>query len=170
MLDISDPNALSEIGSIENRHFIDGAYVAAHASKTFSKPCPMDGQPGPEIAKGNADDIDAAVNAARRAFDDADLDKVAISVAWGLAYNAGQTCHAPTRLVVHRDLIEPLVARIKDVLDTIPVGQPLDPKAEVGAMISAEYRDRIEGYVARAITAGGMSLFGIERFLHETGG
>lgn len=104
------------------------------------------------------------------AFEDADLDKVATSLAWGFAYNAGQTCHAPTRLICHKDLIEPLADRTWAVLNDIKVGTPFDPDAQVGALISAEHLARIQGYVSRALQNGGQLLFGAERTLNETGG
>lgn len=53
----------------ETRHFINGAPVASISGETFTRIRPMDGQPGVEIARGRAADVDAAVRAARVAFE-----------------------------------------------------------------------------------------------------
>ena len=50
--------------------FIDGEFRDASAGATFSRPRPFDGQPGHAIARGTAEDIDAAVASAKRAFAD----------------------------------------------------------------------------------------------------
>lgn len=53
----------------EGRHFINGEFRAATSGRTFTRTRPMDGVTGAEIARGDAADIDAAVAAARAAFD-----------------------------------------------------------------------------------------------------
>ncbi|WP_117195054.1 aldehyde dehydrogenase family protein [Rhizobium terrae] len=53
----------------EGRHFIDGEFRASASGETFTRIRPMDGKPGAELARGRAADIDAAVIAARTAFE-----------------------------------------------------------------------------------------------------
>jgi aldehyde dehydrogenase (NAD+) len=48
----------------------------------------------------------------------------------------------------------------RDFLESLPVGDPNDPTTEVGPLISAEHRDRVEGYVSRALEKGGTVLAG----------
>jgi len=55
--------------TLEGRHFIDGEYRASTSGQTFTRVRPMDGKPGAELALGSAADIDAAVAAARAAFE-----------------------------------------------------------------------------------------------------
>ena len=55
----------------EAKHFIDGAWHSGANGETIAVIDPSDGQPFTEIARGNAADIDAAVSAARRAYDGA---------------------------------------------------------------------------------------------------
>ena len=43
----------------------------------------------------------------------ADLDVAARRIVWGKFYNAGQTCVAPDYVLAHKDIEEPLVARMK---------------------------------------------------------
>src|SRR5438270_9981788 len=52
--------------------FIDGQWVDAASGKTFETPNPATGKTLAKIAEGDAEDIDRAVKAARRAFDQGD--------------------------------------------------------------------------------------------------
>lgn len=81
-------------------------------------------------------------------FADADLDD-AINTAARAAYrNQGQICLAGSRLLVeqsiYKEVVERLVARVK----SIKVGDPTDPKTEMGALISKEHMDKVLEYVA----------------------
>jgi gamma-glutamyl-gamma-aminobutyraldehyde dehydrogenase len=55
--------------NIETRAFINGVYVAARSGKTFARVSPIDGRVIAHVADCDAADVDAAVAAARRAFD-----------------------------------------------------------------------------------------------------
>lgn len=103
-------------------------------------------------------------------FEDADLDKAATALAWGFAYHAGQTCHAPTRLLCHESKVKDLTARIQTVLKDIPTGHPFDAGSQVGAVIDEKQLERILDFVARAKDTGDQVLFGAERILAHTGG
>ncbi|WP_027821061.1 aldehyde dehydrogenase [Paraburkholderia bannensis] len=56
--------------SIEGRAFIDGAYRDAYSGRTFDCVSPIDGRVLANVADCGAADVDAAVGAARRAFND----------------------------------------------------------------------------------------------------
>ncbi|SDC11484.1 aldehyde dehydrogenase [Paraburkholderia lycopersici] len=56
--------------SIEGRAFIDGAYRDAYSGRTFDCVSPVDGRVLANVADCGAADVDAAVGAARRAFDE----------------------------------------------------------------------------------------------------
>lgn len=75
--------------------------------------------------------------------------------------NAGQGCGATTRIVVHEDQHDELVERARAfIAEHVPVGDPRLETTEVGPLISAEHRDRVEGYLRRAVEAGGRVLVG----------
>jgi 4-(gamma-glutamylamino)butanal dehydrogenase len=104
-------------------------------------------------------------------FADADLDAAASAVAWGCFYNAGETCHASTRLVVHRSVQDALIAKIKAVTASdITLGHPLDPSAQIGALIEREHMDKVLGMIAAGEKEGGRRAFGAEQVMAETGG
>ena len=65
----ADWEAKARALKIEGRAFIDGTYVEARSGKRFARISPIDGQVVAEVAECGADDVHAAVLAARRAFE-----------------------------------------------------------------------------------------------------
>src|ERR1700740_2477568 len=62
--------SVAEFTASPRQLFIDGQWVDAASGKTFETPDPATGQTLARVAEGDAEDIDRAVRAARRAFDD----------------------------------------------------------------------------------------------------
>jgi acyl-CoA reductase-like NAD-dependent aldehyde dehydrogenase len=91
---------------------------------------------------------------------DADLDAAAEAIAWGIFYNAGQTCHAGSRVVVEAGVRDELIERLTARLPTFAPADPRDPATIVGAIISPEQRDAILGHVRRAVDGGAEILAG----------
>ncbi|WP_299822632.1 aldehyde dehydrogenase family protein [uncultured Jannaschia sp.] len=87
------------------------------------------------------------------AFDDADVEAVADGALWAIFSNAGQICSAGSRLLVHRNLHEAVVARLVEKARALKHGHGLrDP--DMGAINSAGHLDRIAGFVDRARARG----------------
>lgn len=76
-----------------------------------------------------------------------DLSTAASAIAWGIFYNAGQTCHAGSRLVVDAAIEDDLLAGIAEVAATLQPGDPLDPATRMGAIVSAEQHQRVTDYL-----------------------
>ena len=75
--------------------------------------------------------------------------------------NAGQGCGATTRILVHRSQYDEFVdAAVAFLRERVPVGDPRDEETEVGPLISAEHRQRVEGYLQRAVDGGATLLTG----------
>nr|MBA2701725.1 aldehyde dehydrogenase family protein [Chloroflexota bacterium] len=53
-----------------NQAFIDGRFVPAASGRTYTDIAGRDGRPITEVAEGGSEDVDRAVTAARRSFDD----------------------------------------------------------------------------------------------------
>lgn len=97
---------------------------------------------------------------------DADLDAAAATAA--LMYrNATQVCLAGTRLLVHRDVRDAFVEKMRAVVERLSIGDPRDDGTEVGPIIHPRQLDKVDGYVTRAVAAGAEVLWGAER--HEAG-
>ena len=86
---------------------------------------------------------------------DCDLDQIVKPVLSRLFRNAGQSCQAPSRLIVHKDLMERFVELSRRVVDEFVIGDPTDPATDVGPVIGAAHRDRIDAFVDSAVEEGG---------------
>jgi betaine-aldehyde dehydrogenase len=93
-------------------------------------------------------------------FADADLDNAVKAAMMANFYTQGEVCSNGTRVFVERALhnrfVDALVART----ERMKVGDPLDPATDVGALISAEHRAKVEGYIAAGRQAGARLLCG----------
>jgi aldehyde dehydrogenase (NAD+) len=72
----------------------------------------------------------------------------------GCSLHAGQACILNSRLVVHDSLHDDVVARLANLAQKVTVGDPADPATDMGPLISAAQRERVEGLVARAVRDG----------------
>jgi aldehyde dehydrogenase (NAD+) len=87
----------------------------------------------------------------------ADLAK-AVKVGVGNAYlNAGQTCSAWTRMLVHADAYDQAVSIAAEAAAKYAPGDPLDPGTRLGPLVNRKQLDRVRGYLA-AGTAEGATL------------
>jgi aminobutyraldehyde dehydrogenase len=108
-------------------------------------------------------------------FDDADLDAVVSGVRTFGFYNAGQDCTAACRIYAGARVYEKLVADLTGAAASIKVGAQEEQGVEMGPLISAKQRTRVEGFVERAaqqkhveITTGGKSRSGAGFFYEPT--
>ncbi|MBP0583459.1 aldehyde dehydrogenase [Labrys sp. LIt4] len=102
---------------------------------------------------------------------DADLDAAASGIAWGIYYNQGETCHAGSRVIAHASIKDELVRRIGEIAATqIPLGHPLDPAAQMGALIEKGHMERVLSYIDIGRQEGAVVARGGNRVMAETGG
>jgi aldehyde dehydrogenase (NAD+) len=95
-------------------------------------------------------------------LDDADLNK-AIPTALGIAFlNSGQACVAGTRLLVPKNRFDEVKRALVDTMPAFPVGDPADPKAAVGPMVSQKQYERVQSYIRKGIEEGAEPLVGGE--------
>ena len=99
-----------------------------------------------------------------------DLEAAAQAVAWGIFYNAGQTCHAGSRLVVEAPVRDELVARVLRIAVELSPADPLDPSTAVGCMVDDGAADRVLDETARAVGEGAELLCGGARAHPVPGG
>jgi aldehyde dehydrogenase (NAD+) len=98
-------------------------------------------------------------------FPDADLEAVCQrAVQWTICTLAGQGCALPTRQLVHVDIYDAFVARVKAIVGTLKVGDPFDPAVTVGPVINPAAVTRIMGMFERMEKEGsGKFLIGGKR-------
>ncbi len=92
--------------------------------------------------------------AANIVFDDAPLDQAIEGVINGIFFNQGHVCCAGSRLLVQEPVFEPLLDKLKDRLQTLRVGDPLDKNTDIGAINSRAQLSRIEELVAAGVDEG----------------
>jgi aldehyde dehydrogenase (NAD+) len=92
--------------------------------------------------------------AANIVFEDAPLDQAVEGVVNGIFFNQGHVCCAGSRLLVQEPLFEPLIEKLKDRLQTLRVGDPLDKNTDVGAINSRAQLTKIEELVESGIEEG----------------
>ena len=73
---------------------------------------------------------------------------------------AGQSCISVQRVFVHDDLFDAFAARLVTVLEALVIGDPLDPKTELGPMIDVSEVTRIDAWVKEAVADGARVLTG----------
>ena len=87
-------------------------------------------------------------------FPDADLENAADAVTFGVYFNVGQCCNSSSRIIVHEDIAEAFVARVVEMSKQVKFGDPLDPSTQVGAIVTSEHQQKIDGYVQDAVAQG----------------
>ena len=106
--------------------------------------------------------------AANIVFDDAPLDQAVEGVINGIFFNQGHVCCAGSRLLVQEPVFEPLLDKLKERLQTLRVGDPLDKNTDVGAINSRQQLQKIEELVASGVQEGA-ELYQAECNLPERG-
>ncbi|HEX3980496.1 MAG TPA: aldehyde dehydrogenase family protein [Acidimicrobiales bacterium] len=99
----------------------------------------------------------------------ADLDRAVSVGVQARVQNAGQSCIAAKRFIVHRDVAEAFTAGFVAGIDALSVGDPFDPATEVGPLVTASARDIIEAQVEDARSHGASILCGGERVIGPGG-
>jgi len=89
-----------------------------------------------------------------------DLDAAAESVAWGIFYNAGQTCNAGSRLIVTQGVHDALLEKVLAVAKSMKVGDPLEAETQIGPLVDPTQTSRVTGYLDLARAEGADFLLG----------
>lgn len=97
----------------------------------------------------------------------ADLDLALRAIAFSAMGTAGQRCTTLRRLIVHEDIYEDLVARLKQVYGSVVVGDPLDAGTLVGPLIDGRSFGAMQ-QALRQVRASGATVTGGER-VHSEG-
>ena len=96
-------------------------------------------------------------------FDDAQLDNAVSGALLANFYSAGEVCSNGTRVFVHRKLKEAFLERVVARASAMRIGDPLDPRTQVGSLISQAHMDKVLAYIARGRAEGARLLTGGHR-------
>ncbi|MEV0382692.1 aldehyde dehydrogenase [Nonomuraea sp. NPDC050643] len=92
-----------------------------------------------------------------------DLDRAAATAAWGIFFNQGEMCTAPSRLLVHSAIADRVTEAIVTRARELRVGDPLDPATEMGPLVGEAHLGRVLGHVRSGIEEGARLLAGGSR-------
>jgi len=87
-------------------------------------------------------------------FDDADLDSAVEGLVDGIWFNQGQVCCAGSRMLMQESIAEVLLAKIRDRMNTLRIGPPLDKAIDIGAIVARVQLERIQRMVAQGVAEG----------------
>ena len=88
-------------------------------------------------------------------FDDADLDGAIEGVVDAIWFNQGQVCCAGSRLLVQENVAAKFIQKLKNRMEHMRVGDPLDKCIDMGAIVDQSQWDTIDGWVKTGISEGG---------------
>ena len=90
---------------------------------------------------------------------DADLERAIPGIVLGMRFTRqGQSCSAGTRLFLHEDIYSEVLARLRDAVAKLRIGDPMHEATEIGALISREQLERVERYVGIARSTPGARI------------
>ncbi|MFD0412280.1 aldehyde dehydrogenase [Streptomyces sp. NPDC127108] len=101
---------------------------------------------------------------------DADIEKAVAGLKFASLLNNGESCIAQTRVLAPRETYEEVVTALKELVESLKVGDPNDPDTFIGPMIRPDQQERVRDYIrlgieegARLVTGGPQIPEGLEK-------
>jgi aldehyde dehydrogenase (NAD+) len=120
-----------------------GAKVGEAAARTVKRTC-----------------LELGGKSANVVLQDADLEKAA---RWNIQrcfFNTGQSCHAPSRMIVHQDQVEAVLPFLADEASRFSIGDPRDPATTMGPAVSLAQYETVQRYIQSGIDQGARLVCG----------
>lgn len=141
-----------------------GAAIAAHpgidmVSVTGST------RTGIAVAKGAADTIkrvhqELGGKSAHIIFPDADLKAAVVANLQRCFRNSGQSCQAPTRMLVHESQLDQVLSIVRSETAMFNVGDPANPESQIGPVVNATQFEKIQNLIECGIKEGASVVCG----------
>src|ERR671916_1717706 len=96
--------------------------------------------------------------------DDVDVEIAAQGAVWAACLNAGQVCTSAERFYVMRNVADDFVEASKSYVEGLNVGDPMDERTDIGPLINASGREKVERHVGEALQKGARLVTGGERW------
>ena len=87
-------------------------------------------------------------------FEDAPIDQAIEGIINAIFFNQGHVCCAGSRLLVQEGIADSLISKLKDRMETLIVGNPLDKNTDIGAINSKSQYDKINNYLEIGVNEG----------------
>jgi gamma-glutamyl-gamma-aminobutyraldehyde dehydrogenase len=102
--------------------------------------------------------------------DFADLERAARTVAGSIFFNQGESCNAPSRVLVHASVADRFVEIVAAEAANYPPADPLDPSTVMGALVDGGQMKTVLGYIEAGHNEGARLVAGGRQARAETGG
>lgn len=99
-----------------------------------------------------------------------DLDRAVAAAAGSIFYNQGESCNAPSRLLIERTIRDEFVEKLKQYSPRHKPGDPLDPNTTMGALVDQGQMENVLKYIESGKLQGARLCCGGERVRIESGG
>jgi phenylacetaldehyde dehydrogenase len=96
-------------------------------------------------------------------FPDADLERAIPGTASAIFFNQGQCCCAGSRLYIHESVYDKVLQGVSDIAGGIHMGAGIDPKTQMGPLVSEEQFDKVTGYIDSGLKEGAKVAAGGKR-------
>ncbi|MFJ1561943.1 aldehyde dehydrogenase [Streptomyces mirabilis] len=99
-----------------------------------------------------------------------DLTRAALTAAWGIFFNQGEMCTAPSRLLVHSSIADRVTDTIIERARNLKVGDPLDPANEMGPLAGENHLGKVLDHITTGVAEGAVLRTGGARAFDGSGG
>jgi len=99
-----------------------------------------------------------------------DLDRCAATVAGSMFFNQGESCNAPSRLLVHESIADDFARRVAAEAPKYRPANPLDADTVMGALVDEGQLQTVMGYIDAGVTEGAAVLAGGTQARADSGG
>src|SRR5215217_4016611 len=96
--------------------------------------------------------------------DDVDIGVAAQGAVWAACLNAGQVCTSSERFYVMSEVADEFVEASREFVESLTIGDPMDRSTDLGPMINAKGREKVERHVGEAVDDGATLVAGGERY------
>src|SRR5215208_6803120 len=96
--------------------------------------------------------------------EDVDIEVAAQGAVWAACLNAGQVCTSSERFYVMREVADDFVEASRSFVESLHIGDPMNEKTDIGPMINAKGREKVEHHVGEALEKGAKVVAGGERW------
>lgn len=140
-------------GDVDVASYLAGSPLADKVSLTGSTAA------GTAVMKACADNITRVAlelggKSAAIVTEDVDLPSIIEPIMWGAIRSGGQICYATTRVLLPRAIFAEATEAIAIAMRQVRIGDPRDPETQLGPLISAGHRDRVQSIVDAAVAEG----------------
>ncbi|WP_067868454.1 aldehyde dehydrogenase family protein [Neptuniibacter marinus] len=91
-------------------------------------------------------------------FDDADIDNAVEQLAGAITLNTGQVCCTATRWLIHENIYDQFVEKVTTKLKSTVIGPGIDPKTEMGPVVSQAQQNTVLEYLDKGLTEGAVEV------------